>query len=593
MKIFDLCEDVLSMIAQYLPFNSRIALATTCKALYFTSLISSAAEHGFRSLCLHALDDRIFKPLHEPSSRHSFHPAFKLAMKLYSSLRCPTWRSLWCFLCQYGNLIGKFRGLSEANSRGSFGKIDHNKTDNLKLQIVTRVDTFSTSKEFDWSVNSNYSLDLHVYFYNNLPCKLIGISCEDPSRIFEVRALKRRQGSYSQLIFLFCEIKNEDLLALNSDATNPIRRLFATWLVSLSINPVENPNLIREKVPRVFALEKLSQKNLNPDSISSEISSLSGVYSALYGSHGIELLHLSIEDHNNDVMEDSVIESASYVSNDFSVSCDEVVDCLSNGSWPPFITRDKNTISKKALSNPSFIDRSFQSVIAPYVVDEDKDDEEESLRIQPTEDLSVLSETMHSHVQLIPYVSRSKEHIHDRRQGVRSTSEVAVDPRSSTFFYPQGSKYLSRNFEPGLRLVARKILGDPNVPSGFISFSCDLSSTFQTDVPERSDPVFVFKRVGRRFVSSVFDLSQQPILTKFQGIGYINVLPSKFSPQVLPGSLYLFDSSSTIFRDDDSSNDSKRDDIQERLITKNRLPHIAFCWNDPDDVSHLTILNRF
>ena len=252
---------------------------------------------------------------------------------------------------------------------------------------------------------------------------------------------------------------------------------------------------------------------------------------------GIELLHLSIEDHNNDVMEDSVIESASYVSNDFSVSCDEVVDCLSNGSWPPFITRDKNTISKKALSNPSFIDRSFQSVIAP--------------------------------------------------------SEVAVDPRSSTFFYPQGSKYLSRNFEPGLRLVARKILGDPNVPSGFISFSCDLSSTFQTDVPERSDPVFVFKRVGRRFVSSVFDLSQQPILTKFQGIGYINVLPSEFSPQVLPGSLYLFDSSSTIFRDDDSSNDSKRDDIQERLITKNPLPHIAFCWNDPDDVSHLTILNRF
>jgi hypothetical protein len=95
ITILSICEDNLSLISQYLPLRSQESLASTCKALYYTTLVSPAAEYGFRSRCLCALDQRYPKPLSEPSSRQTSHPSYETAINLYKSLHCPSWRALY------------------------------------------------------------------------------------------------------------------------------------------------------------------------------------------------------------------------------------------------------------------------------------------------------------------------------------------------------------------------------------------------------------------------------------------------------------------------------------------------------------------
>jgi hypothetical protein len=112
-----------------------------------------------------------------------------------------------------------------------------------------------------------------------------------------------------------------------------------------------------------------------------------------------------------------------------------------------------------------------------------------------------------------------------------------------------------------------------NVPSGAFSFVSNISSR-QNDMllERRSDPVYVF---NNRSLPSVYNLSQQPVVSIFNGVGFINYLPSNYSPQKMRGSLFVFESSSTIFSQSD----------QERY-------KIAFLWEDADDLQHLTVLNR-
>ena len=566
-----------------------MSLASTCKALYYTTLISPAAAYGFRSRCLCALDQRYPKPLSEPSSRQTSHPSYETAINLYKSLHCPSWRALYYIFCQFGTLASLYRFSTEGNARGGIGKLIL-RDDAAQFQIVTRIGDIESNGRLMWSSNSNFILNIHVFFVNGLPRKMICISCETTPRFFEVRSLRRSSNSHFQWSVILSEILENVLASLQESASTHLTRAsFATWLFSLPKALDESRD---ERAPKVFALETLLATNNIPESVKEEVlCCLPGLYWANYGAHGKELLHVSIEEsaiegpastisdekrEEEEVEEGDdrcFIEPRSFFSNDFSISCNEAYECLAASCWPPSIIAENGSpLSSKRLQS-SFIDNFPLSVVSTYAIDEDKDDDElhnsSSLSISSTKRTQLIIK----HEQLLPFLPPSNlRSVGRRSEATRRSSEIACDPYSSTFFLPHGSRVLQR-ICPGLRLVARKVTGDVNVPSGAFSFVSNISSR-QNDMllERRSDPVYVF---NNRSLPSVYNLSQQPVLSIFNGVGFINYLPSNYSPQEMRGSLYVFESSSTIFSQSD----------QERY-------KIAFLWEDADDLQHLTVLNR-
>jgi hypothetical protein len=547
MHILSICEDNLSLIAEFLPMRSRILFAISCKPLYFTALTSPAAEYVFRTRCLDVLDQRPSKSIvKEESVRHKDHPSFETATRLYDSLRCPSWRALWYILCQYGPILCNcFRFLSEGNARGGIARLLLGEK-SAQFQVVTRVSDIDASGRLQWYSNSMFSLYIHVYFVNGLPRKLICRSCNAIPRLFEVRSLRRGESFQTQWTYVFSEITENTLNNLHTSTSLP-SQTFATWLFSLPKSLEEQHDA---RMPSVFALEMLPQTDLMPTSLNEDDEFLlcsTGLYWAEYGAHGKEILHVSIEDssttfennnlptHKDDKDEESkvrdeigFVDSRSFFSTDFSISCDEAYECLACSCWPPpLVNRDlRPSPLKQAVS---FIDSFPRSVVSSYTIDEDKDDDgylQTSLSSAST--TRKMAAQILQHEQLLPYQlsslnSQFSQSLGQRRSGIRRTSEIACDPYSSSFFHSQGMSVLQR-VSPGLRLVARKVIGDVNIPSGMTSFVANLSAMSESPIESiTNEPVFAFNRQGVPFI---YNLTQEPVMSIRRGIGFINFLPS-------------------------------------------------------------------
>lgn len=116
---------------------------------------------------------------------------------------------------------------------------------------------------------------------------------------------------------------------------------------------------------------------------------------------------------------------------------------------------------------------------------------------------------------------------------------------------------------PPVRLVLRKVIGDPNVPSGQYSVVADLGAAGRRDPAQAARPgrpVLTFTAAGPQPVA----LDDKPVLDAYDGWGQINSVPSAWAPQWTPGTLFAYADGS-----------------------------LAFLWRDESDFFHATTFERF
>lgn len=148
----------------------------------------------------------------------------------------------------------------------------------------------------------------------------------------------------------------------------------------------------------------------------------------------------------------------------------------------------------------------------------------------------------------------------------RPTTKVAVDNEASSFWGQASVSGLPPQAR-GLpaRLVARKVIGDPNVPSGQVSITVDLTPAGVLDAEEAAHPAVPVVEFDPLHGPRVVDLSARaPILSAHRGWGQINVVPSNWAPSHESGVMLVYGDGT-----------------------------FAFVWHDPSDFAHVTVFTRF
>jgi hypothetical protein len=516
-------------------------------------------------------------------------------------------------------------------------------------------------------------LRLHVFKHpaSGLPEKIVAVARFEVSRradlVYEVRAWRgalrhsrwwagdgavpsTREALPCPQLLLFARIDGSELDELERIASNgddgggaketgdptraALRVQFAQWLAKIR-SP--GPALVRTvaEPPRVFALERLPSMTasrrirslasatlpgaagpLNP--LIGEALKLCGLWTAPYGGHGIEVLHVTIEEGDDgetiEMPTSSAIEGGWCLS-DSSATLEQISNAIASAhEWPRSYVRPDiavGTYSATSSVEGTLFNRSVR--------DEDKDDEVAFRRSQVAARADAISNGAQQS-DVSPFILAAKRSAAAPRLPLvpapvertawsplpiqRSTPfmpwwaglathvpshEVASSPSLSCFYAPSARRALGATSSPDsartlratpLRLVGRKVIGDVNVPSGHYSFAVDLS--YEAFVPHEHAippvPVLMFG-VNGAGGGRVVNLAAEPITAAFAGVGFINRLPSRFLSETMRATLFVLKSSSTLGGGAiGAPNSSER--------------HAALCWLDPDDISHLTPFTR-
>jgi hypothetical protein len=188
------------------------------------------------------------------------------------------------------------------------------------------------------------------------------------------------------------------------------------------------------------------------------------------------------------------------------------------------------------------------------------------------------------------------------QQGPRSTALFAADADASCFWRARTHSPAARVSR--LRLCVRKVVGDPNVPSGHYTAVADISEAgavtpIAAALPP--GPVLQFAAgAAPRFV----DIASAPLLAAFRATAFINRDPRSFHAEAMSAKLFVARSADAgagaragaragVFAPASAVASASSSAIADAASAADTAPrHFLLLWEDDSDVPHVTAFSR-
>ena len=699
VALLDLPDDALGVAAAFLTEPEAARLARACRAL--RGVVAGAAQVSrYRARCLallaRELDDApamAAAAAAPPMRSASGGPVASLALALRGAARLVSWRALHALLAALGPLHGVFRGLHCRSARGFLAV----------LSGAAAEPGIALAAHAAPGRPPAFRLRLHVHACaaSGLPLKVVAVSAS--GGVWEVRgergalrdsawwsggaagdagsgagaggaadegAASRRLALCPQLL-LFSRLSTRALDVLAAEAGRADagggaagaagagaalerRRRFALWLgdVLREAAQRESPGAaaaVEMEPPDIFALERLpdsrapahvAARAAQPDAGAlREALSVCGLWSAPYGGHGSEVVHVSIENDgaaDDDLRADALEERALAASaarrgagaGGLSISRDALQRALLSDAEQPRSPAEAGGAlfallaalqgggggvgGAAGLVGADGGGGDEGALVDRYAVDEDADDDEVAAAgtaaasvaaTPPASSASASAEpAAEVEVPLIPtarelglepvprpeprrdatpyvaaFLQRMLGSLGDAGEpggALRPTALVASDAAASCFYGARARSPAARVAR--LRLCVRKVVGDPNVPSGHFTAVADIGEAGCVEpVASALPPVPVLQFVAGGAAPRLVDLRDVPITAAFRATAYINRMPSAFRAETMGAKLF-------VVRNAESAAGGGVAESRSFLLL----------WEDSDDMAHVTTFSR-
>ena len=492
---------------------------------------------------------------------------------LRAALPALTARTTYHSLVSVGLLAGDYRVLEPGSSRGLFARVDPALTALRVYRQLLDAGGAAPPTVFRLVLRMTHPATGHV---DAVAAVCTAAAARGVYRLVPVQ--RRASVSVAALPARVCPQRYVLLPASHPDACEGLSPAAAAWFRELLRDddaagraPAGEPAagtlpLLLERLPPTAPSRRLRQLAAAGSPHSrwlAPLLALPGLYVAPYSSHGVELLHVTIEARDEDDADDRVAAGrAEDVTTTRNLSLFARACRRTGPASPPHQASAGGRRDVVAMLEALGPDGDAPGAWEAAALEEEEEAPEAAaaagavaaaaaappppppppppLLLQPPPPAAPPGEppvAQRARMEFFPNGQRA----HGVDVAYRATHEVATEPGCSTFWgapsvsaLPPGARALR------LRLVVRKVTGDPNVPSGQVTMVADLSAPplEPRSAAHPGPPVYTFEPgVGPQRIA--LD-TRAPLLSAHAGWGQINVLASKWQPVFVPGAFFAY-----------------------------------------------------